>query len=149
MGCRASQCLFNKTKARIAFESASAVWWKDHSNITKCYQRGQFPTSFTFYPSMQVPTTNKVSHFPALPIWWIVMYGSLSCGKSSITSTQGKLRFPIGSTCQVSQLTRVKLCFPIVSTWQVSQFTPVKLRFPIGSACQASQIKWSTHNNSC
>ena len=96
--------------------------------VCKCQQQTKFhifPRTLLYY----------------LPIWWIVMYGSLSCGKSSITSTQGKLCFPIGSTCQVSQLTRVKLCFPIVSTWQVSQSTPVKLRFPIGSACQASQIK--------
>jgi len=67
--------------------------------------------------------------------------------KSWTQPTWVKLRFPIGSACQVSQLPRVKLRFPVSSACQVS-LTRVRLCFLIGSACQVSQIKWCTHDNS-
>jgi hypothetical protein len=67
------------------------------------------------------------------------LLGLFSCGKSPVTSSRVKLRFPIDSVCQVSQLTRVKLHIPIGSACQVSHLKQVKLCFPIGSTCQASQ----------
>ncbi len=59
--------------------------------------------------------------------------------KSWIQPTRVKLRFPIGSVCQVSQLTQVKLCFPNGSACSMSQIKEDNLRLPFGSACQMSQ----------
>jgi hypothetical protein len=56
--------------------------------------------------------------------------------KSWIQPTRVKLRFPIGSVCQVSQLTRVKLCFPNGSACSMSQIKQDKPRLPFGSTNQ-------------
>jgi hypothetical protein len=80
-------------------------------------------TSFVFYPVCKCYQPMKLHISPGailynLPIWWIVMYGSLSSGKSAVTSSQVKLCFPIGSACPTSQITQDKLHLPIGSTCQ-------------------------------
>jgi hypothetical protein len=57
--------------------------------------------------------------------------------KSWTQPTRVKLRFHIGSACQVSQLTQVNLCFSVSSACQVS-LTRARLRFLTDSACQVT-----------
>jgi hypothetical protein len=80
-------------------------------------------TSFVFYPVFKCHQPMKLHISPGailyyLPIWWIVMYGSLLSGKSSITSSRVKLCFLIGSACPMSQITQDKLRLPIGHTCQ-------------------------------
>ncbi len=55
--------LSTKQKARIAFESASADWWRDHSKITKWFQC-QFTNKLCILSSMQMLSTHEVTHLP-------------------------------------------------------------------------------------
>ncbi len=122
MGCRASQYPFNKIKARIAFKSASADWWRDHSKITKCYQH-QFANKLCILSSMQMPSTHEVTHLPwcysLLSAYLVDCHVWLTLFRKKlryfITSQAG---FPIGSACPMSQITQDKLHLSIGSTCQ-------------------------------
>jgi hypothetical protein len=81
-------------------------------------------TSFVFYPVCKCHQPMKLHISPGailyyLPIWWIVMYGSLSSGKSYVTSSQVKLASRLAARAQCLKSHKTSCIFQLVALAKV------------------------------